>query len=96
MSDDDQQVWTASTANKSGCRPLHTEEDCPALRQATTVLGPKPRSVFGDDREICKRCSGEHDCSDNYNTDIRATLADPDFGPEDLGLPPLGERGESA
>lgn len=38
--------------------PIHTNPDCPYLRKAARVF-EHPRSRYGDDRPVCKRCSGD-------------------------------------
>lgn len=90
---DDQQVWTTSAGTGNANRKLHTDPDCRALEYARTILGPKPRSVFDEDCEICRFCLDDIDATSSPQSDIGKMLADPDFGPEDLGLSPIGDHG---
>lgn len=39
-------------------RKLHTERDCPALKEARTVL-ERPRDVYPDDTDFCQWCTGD-------------------------------------
>lgn len=78
-------VVSSSCSGSRNQRPLHTDPDCQALQRAGTVLGPKSRDVFDDDRPICSRCSGEADTGGGGRP-LYQKLADPDTGPEALGL----------
>jgi len=97
MSDDPETVYVTSSYNRSSTkrRPIHLERDCRALAQAESVL-EKPRDAFGEARRVCQYCTGEQDPADNYNTEIRSIIADPDFDPTELGLSPLRDGGGSA
>lgn len=84
MTNDEQQVWTASC--RSGGRiQLHTSPNCAALQKANEIYGPKPRSVYSSDSELCSLCTGERKSRGGWK-EIQRKLANPEFGPEDIGL----------
>ena len=94
MGDDEQTVYV-KPRNRAGRVPkLHTDRDCPWLAKCDRVY-EKPRSVFGDDREMCKHCTGTADtyCADERTQDTRDLLSD--LNPEDVGLSPLRDGGDA-
>lgn len=52
-------VYRAGRHSGTGGRKLHTDPDCPRLKQANTIIGPKPRDRYGEDRGECAFCMGE-------------------------------------
>lgn len=88
MSDETVFVTTRGTGSRADA--YHTDRECPQLAQAN-VVAEKPRDIIDSNRRHCRVCAGEVRMGGGGN-DLSTTLAD--AAPEDVGLSPLGERGD--
>lgn len=83
-----QPVWTGSRRRKRKRRIFHTDPNCRRVEQAKNPSGPKPRFYLVADAEECSYCAGDWEAAGGDGGFARM-LADPDFGPEDVGLSPM-------
>ena len=89
--DDDPLVYVVSTKNGGNCDTYHARRDCPTLARAINVR-EKRLSVLAGGREQCRRCDGSPQQHTPDDSTFRALQG---ATPEDLGLSPLGDRGET-
>lgn len=71
---------------------VHLYTDCRHIRG--TDAAPLRAGLLNPDIEVCGPCAEEYDRHSNVDPHggLASVLADPDFGPVDLGLSDLGER----
>lgn len=89
--------WVVKGRSVGDYCTLHTAPECQFVLRARR---PHPLSDVAVERADCKPCTEcrwhDGDLSTRENgpaSSLRDTLADPDFGPEQLGLSPMGEGG---
>jgi len=92
------EVWHKGTLWKTGGGEkvtVHLEPDCMYLKRASHYRGPKKLKHCPDDWKVCAECRGVLDRSGGAESRKKTlALMSEDFGPEDAGLSPLGERNE--
>lgn len=77
---------------KDGKPAAHTDQDCRHLNGVTPIYEKHVR-VLSSDHWVCRECLGLVTPNRVSNPgSLTEKLMDPDFGPEDAGLSPLGER----
>lgn len=67
-------VYVTGGHNGGGGPTIHTDEDCPTVRNSR-VVNPRPRDVYPDDVDVCDVCSGAVDTSNQDHSAYRALKA---------------------